>query len=381
MKKYRINLPHIFYFFAVLAFLVYLSIAGKVILIPIVFSLFFALMLMPIVTFVQNKIRNRILSILIAFIVGGLPLIGILLFFVHQTRNLFNGLRPIGDKLDASALRIMDWFNNQFDLVPENSSKWLSENLMPYMKIPVDFLGESFQSGISFFVNAILIILITYFLLLYRTAFKNFILSQVPPVYRAQTGELLGRIVKLTERYMIGQGLVIIILALLIGSGLWFLGVPYPFFWGFLAGFLEIIPYLGTSIGVILPFTYMLIVAETLWQPWAVVVLYIIIQQIEGNLITPNIMGHSIKVNPLFIIMGLFLGGFMWGIPGMILTLPILAISKEFFRSFDELAPLSYLMEDGLSKKSDIFLDKFDNGKNRLFTLFFEEMEKGDQKK
>lgn len=380
MKKYRINLPNIFYFFTVLALMVYLSITIKIILIPIIFSFFFALMLMPIVVFVEHKIQNRIISILIAFVVGGFPLFGVLWFFVHQTRNLFNGLRPIDEKLDASVFQIVDWVNKQFDLAPENSSKWLSENLLPYMKVSLDFLGESFQSGLTFFINAILVILITYFLLLYRTALKNFFLSQVPPIYRAQTEKLVGRIVKLTERYMIGQGVIILILALLIGSGLWLLGVPYAFFWGFLAGFLEIIPYIGTTIGVTLPFAYMLLVSETLWQPWAVVALYVIVQQIEGNLITPNVMGHSIKVNPLFIIMGLFIGGYMWGVPGMILTLPILAISKEFFRSFDELAPLSYLMEDGLSKKSSIFLEKFDNGKNRLFTLFFEEREQENPK-
>ncbi len=166
---------------------------------------------------------------------------------------------------------------------------------------------------------------------------------------------------------MLGQGLVIIILGLLIGSGLWLIGVPYPFFWGFLAGFLEIIPYVGTSIGGILPVFYMLMIADNFWQPLAVVGLYIIVQQIEGNFISPNVMGTSIKINPLFIILGLFVGGIMWGISGMILALPILAISKEFFRSFDTLVPLSYLMEDGLARKKDIFLEQFDSEKHRLF--------------
>ncbi len=176
---------------------------------------------------------------------------------------------------------------------------------------------------------------------------------------------------------MIGQGLVIVILGLLIGSGLWFIGVPYPYFWGFLAGFLEIIPYVGTTVGVILPITYILMVSDTLWQPVAVLVWYIMVQQLEGNVISPNVMGSSIKVNPLFIIMGLFLGGVMWGVSGMILALPILAISKEVFRSFEVLAPLSYLMEDGLSRKSNVFLEEFDKNENRLLGLFFKRRNKG----
>jgi predicted PurR-regulated permease PerM len=221
-----------------------------------------------------------------------------------------------------------------------------------------------------------LIAIITYFMLLYSSAFKNFFLVQVNFESRKTAEKLFSKIQHLTKRYMLGQGLVILILGLLIGSGLWLIGVPYPFFWGFLAGFLEIIPYLGTSIGGILPVFYMLMVADNFWQPLAVIGLYIVVQQIEGNFISPNVMGTSIKINPFFIILGLFLGGVMWGISGMILAMPILAISKEIFRSIDILAPLSYLMEDGLARKKDIFLEQFDNEKYRLFHLFFEERPK-----
>lgn len=115
-----------------------------------------------------------------------------------------------------------------------------------------------------------------------------------------------------------------------------------------------------------------------MWQPLAVVALYILIQQIEGNIISPNVMGSSVKVNPLFIIVGLFIGGMVWGISGMILALPILAISTEVFRSFDKLTPISYIMEDGLTRKERIFLEQFDSTKHRFLSLFFED--KQDEK-
>ncbi len=328
---------------------------------------------MPIVAFFEVKLRNRIIAILVAYLVAVVPLFAVLFFFFNQSRILFGELPSIRDKLSNVATRFMEWFNQQFNLDPETSSNWISENLLTAIDIPIGLLEESFQSGTSIIANIILIILITYFMLLYRTAFKNFVLSQINPIYRKNTEQLFEQLQKLVKRYMIGQGLVIIILGLLIGSGLWIIGVPYPFFWGFLAGFLELIPYVGTTIGAILPFTYMLIAADTLWQPWAVLAWYIVVQQLEGNLISPNVMGASIKINPLFIIIGLFLGAFIWGISGMVLALPILAISKEVFRSFDVLAPISYLMEDGLSRKSDIFLEKFDKDENRFFRLFFKD--------
>ena len=336
-------------------------------------------MLKPIVSFFEAKVRNRYVSILAAYLVAVVPLLGVLFFFFNQSRILFGELPSVRDRLNNVATRSMGWFDQQFELDPETSFNWISENILSILDIPLGLLQESFQSGTTILANTVLIILITYFMLLYRTAFKNFFLSQVNPKYRETTEQLFSQLQKLTKRYMIGQGLIVVILGVLIGSGLWLIGVPYPFFWGFLAGFLEIIPYVGTTIGGLLPLTYMLMVSDSLWQPLAVLVWYIIVQQLEGNLISPNVMGSSIKVNPLFIIMGLFLGGFIWGVSGMILALPILAISKEIFRSFDVLVPFSYLMEDGLSRKSNVFLNEFDSSQYRFFHVFFEEKKDGNQ--
>jgi len=332
-------------------------------------------MLKPIVSFFERKLRSRVVAILLSYLITVLPLLALLFFFFSQSRILFGKLPPINQKISQLTIQLIAFLNQKFGLDAETSATWFAENFKGVLNFPIRLVQEGFQSGATVLANIVLIILITYFMLLYRTAFKNFLLAQVSHKSREALQTLFDQIQKLTKRYMLGQGLVILILGLLIGSGLWLIGVPYPFFCGFLAGFLEIIPYVGTTIGGILPFTYMLMVSDTVWQPWAVVGLYFLIQQIEGNLISPNVMGPSIKINPLFIILGLFLGGILWGISGMILALPILAISKEVFRTFDATKPLSYLMENGLTRKSDLFLEEFDSAKYRLFYLFFMERE------
>lgn len=330
-------------------------------------------MLKPIAAFFERIVRNRILAIFTAYILAVTPLFFLLFFFFNQTRILFSGLPSFRERLNKVVESITDWSDQKFNLDAEATSTWVSERVLAASDISMDLVGESLQSTTNVLVNMVLIALITYFLLLYRSSLKNFILVQVQVQNRDAVEQLLDKIQNLTKRYMIGQGLVITVLGLLIGSGLWLIGVPYPFFWGFLAGFFEIVPYVGTSIGGLLPFFYMLMVSDTLWQPFAVVGLYILVQQIEGNLISPNIMGQSIRINPLFIILGLFIGGIMWGVAGMILVLPILAISKEVFRSFEITEPFSYLMEDGLARNKDVFLQKFDQEKYRIFNFFFQE--------
>jgi len=333
-------------------------------------------MLKPIVAFFERRLKHRILAIFTAYILAVLPLLAILFFFFNQTRILFNDLPSVRDRFNEVMILISDWSDQKFHLEADATAGWISENFLTASDFSFGLIRESLQSTTNVLANIVLIIVITYFMLLYSTAFKNFFLAQVNFESRKTADRLFGKIQHLTKRYMLGQGLVVLILGLLIGSGLWLIGVPYPFFWGFLAGFLEIIPYFGTSIGGILPVFYMLMVADNFWQPLAVIGLYIVVQQIEGNFISPNVMGTSIKINPFFIILGLFVGGVMWGISGMILALPILAISKEILRSFDITKPLSYLLEDGLARKKDIFLEQFDSEKYRLFHLFFEERPK-----
>ena len=366
MRNAGISLNNIFYFLGISTLAVWIIITAKVVLIPLLFSVLLALFLNPIVNFFEKYIRNKVLAILISYITAVIPFLLIIGFFFNQSRILFSSLPSSREKLKEKMTLLMDWVDTKFKLDEESTAHWVEENFSSMVEVPVDFLGESLASTTTVMAHLVLIIVLTYFLLLYRVAFKNFFLAQVAPDQRKKLEALFLKIRFLTKRYLMGQGIVILILGILIGTGLWAIGVPHPYFWGFLAGFLEIIPYVGTTIGVVLPFTYMLILSDTLWQPFAVVGLYILIQQIEGNLISPNVMGPSIKINPLFIILGLFVGAIMWGIPGMILALPIMAITKEILRGFDRTAPLSYLMEDGLSRKSSIFLSRFDSGKFRM---------------
>ncbi|TDS16872.1 putative PurR-regulated permease PerM [Maribacter caenipelagi] len=330
-------------------------------------------MLKPIVTYFERKFNNRILAIFTSYVLAVAPLFFLIFFFFNQTRILFSKLPSVQDRLAEMIIVFSESFDQKFNLEADTTASWISENVLAVSDFSIEIIRGSLQSTTTVLAHLVLIVVITYFMLLYSTAFKNFLLAQSNNENRNRLDQLFKNVQYLAKRYMLGQGLIILILGLLIGSGLWLIGVPYPFFWGFLAGFLEIIPYIGTSIGGVLPVVYVLMITDNFWQPFAVIVLYLVVQQLEGNLISPNVMGASVRINPLFVILGLFVGGVLWGIAGMVLALPILAMSKEIFRTYDMFKPLSYLMEDGLLRKKDIFLERFDDEKYRFFNLFFNE--------
>ena len=189
---------------------------------------------------------------------------------------------------------------------------------------------------------------------------------------REQGKELLMQIQNVVRHYLYGLLTVIVILAILNSIGLWIIGVDYAVFWASLAAFLSIVPYIGTTIGGLLPFMYSFATADYWWQPLAVIGLYFSVQQLEGNLITPYVVGSNVKINPLIAIISLLIGGVIWGVAGIVLAIPIAAIFKLVFDNIDALKPVGALMSNDLHKNDTKFLKEWDKDEHRISSLFDE---------
>lgn len=122
-----------------------------------------------------------------------------------------------------------------------------------------------------------------------------------------------------------------------------------------------------------MPFFYALATAESWHQPAAVIVMYAAIQQIEGNLITPYVVGSKVRINPFVVIIGILLMNALWGVVGIILAIPITAGVKILFDQIPALRPIGALMSSNIIKEKNRFLTEWDNDKFRLSSLFFKE--------
>jgi predicted PurR-regulated permease PerM len=135
-----------------------------------------------------------------------------------------------------------------------------------------------------------------------------------------------------------------VIIAVLNTVGLLLLGIEYAFFFGALAAFLNIIPYLGIIIGSILPIMMALLTKDSIWYAVGVAGAFTAVQFLEGNFITPNIVGSKVSVNPLAAIVALIFGGMLWGPSGMILSIPFTAIVKVILDNIESLEPFGFLL-------------------------------------
>lgn len=137
---------------------------------------------------------------------------------------------------------------------------------------------------------------------------------------------------------------MILILSVLNFTALSIIGIKHALLFAVFAGFLNVIPYVGPIIGSTLPIAYALLTTDSLWYPIAVFASFYVIQTIEGNFLTPKITGSQVSLNPLMTIIALFVGNFIWGLAGMILFVPGLAILKVIFDEIEGMEAYSFLL-------------------------------------
>jgi predicted PurR-regulated permease PerM len=348
----------------------YILIIGKAILIPLTFSILFSFLLRPPTAFFERLIRNQVLAILLTFLLFSAVLAGMIAAFAYQLVDIVQALPSIGKKVTQGLDQIFLWLKENFAISPPSWSEWVQENASTLIETPFSIVSQSLSSSTAVIAGLGLTLIFTFFFLLYRTSFKNFIIYQFNKSHQDQAKSVILEIQDMLQSYLQGLGTVILILAVLNSTGLWLIGIAYPVFWGVLAAFLAVIPYIGTMLGGLFPFLYALATATSLWQPVAVIILYQAIQQIEGNFITPRIVGSSVQINPLVAMISLFVFGMIWGIAGIILSIPAMAVIKIIFDEFDGLKPLGVLLGSKVHQDEHVFADEFDEDRYRLINYF-----------
>lgn len=369
MNANRISLLRLASFGILLYMIIYGLMAAKIVLVPLTFGALFAFMLKPLCSRYERKVKWRTLAITLTMATAAVPLSGVVYFFSKQCVRVIADMPSIQEKLDKGICMVYSCARNTLGYTEDETDAFLSEKI-PSMLSSSNFFGDSFSVSAAVVTGIVLTFIYMFLFLLYRSAFKNFLLMQQPPSKREHTQGLLERIQKVILGYLQGLLMVIAILGILNSVGLCVIGIKHPFFWGFLASMLAVIPYVGTFLGGFIPFLYALATSDEAWQPVAVVILFVVVQALEGHFITPKVVGSSVSINPLAALIALLIGAEIWGIPGMILSLPCLAIFNEFLKQSDAWRPVSLLISDEIGQAEQLSFKQWDKERFRLSNFF-----------
>jgi predicted PurR-regulated permease PerM len=313
-------------------------------IIPLAFSILLAILLHPVCAWLEVRRVPRIGAILLS-ILALFTVIVILVYVVSmQIGSFAEELPRITEKAEAILDQTLTmgerYLNISRTQQVSEAKKYLINALSEGRAVLLNTLVTT-TGAISTFV---LIPLYIFFFLLYRDFFRMFVHKAIRSVPNEELNLLLKKIYEVIQSYLSGLFLVILIVGVLNSVGLLILGVPHAIFFGFLAGFLILIPYIGILIGSVLPALLSIVTMDSPWYAVGVIGIMSFVQFLEGNFITPHIVGSKVSVNPLAAIIALFLGGQLWGLSGLILALPVTAILKVIMDTVPSLEPYGFLL-------------------------------------
>ena len=215
----------------------------------------------------------------------------------------------------------------------------------------VSFVEGAAIGTIKFLFSLVLVIVVSIYMLLDMPRLRRVVDRRFPP--RPGSPSLLTRIERSLASYVRGQVLLSLIIGTSAGLGLWLLGTigwapgadRYAVLFGSWVAVTELLPYIGPWLGAIPPFVYEL-VTHPIAAIW-VVLLFLGIHQVEGHIVVPNVMGSALRLHPLLVIFGLLAGGEIYGLPGALMALPLLAAARAIWEFFGERVTLEPWEEGG----------------------------------
>ena len=356
MQKSNFQMPAYLKALSVMVFiivLVFFLIVGKSLLIPIFMGGFFAILFTPLSDFLEKYRIPRTVAAVISLLTMMLLVAGLLSFIIGNVASFTQDFTGVSDRLSQMIGQADHWITDTFGL-PSNLGAQLDlDILLKYINKNSSSISAFALETIGSLTGLVLIPLFMFFLLLYRSHLTQMMVMIYKDHEPQQVKEKISSLRKVIQNYISGVGKGMVILAILNIIAYSIIGVKHAVFFGVLGAILNIIPYVGPLIGVTLPIIYAFLTMDSLLYPVLIIGAYQIIQLLEGNFLTPKIVGGNVNLNAFMTFLGLLIGGSIWGIAGMILVIPTLAILREIFDLSENTKPFALLLGEEKEEKKE----------------------------
>ncbi|CAN5894282.1 AI-2E family transporter [soil metagenome] len=323
----------------------YVLYIGQEIILPLIYATILAILLNPLVNKLHNKKINRVIAILLVLLLAFIVL-GSLIYFLSSQATMFSDTFPLLEKkFNMLFNQVVGWFADTFNVSTRKVESWINNEKTESMKGGSAVIGKTLNTISSVLVIGFLLPVYIFMILFYKPLLLEFIGRLFPADKHKAVAEVLLETKSLIQNYLIGLLLEAVIVAVLNSIGLLILGIEYAVLLGIIGALLNFIPYIGGLIATALP---MIIALASKSPEYAIYVLiaYLLVQFIDNNFLVPKIVASKVKINALVSIVVVLLGGALWGIPGMFLSIPLTAIIKVMFDRIEPLKPWGFLLGD-----------------------------------
>ncbi|MEP6931212.1 MAG: AI-2E family transporter [Flavobacterium sp.] len=313
---------------------------AKDLLMPLCIGAILATLFLPLCKWMESKKMSRSIAIffcLLTFLCVIFLLIAVLGLKISE---LLVDLAFIKQRAVATGSEIQKYIFNHSNISIDEQFEILKNEQPSYSNL----LRTIFGSVAYCFTTFILVMAYFVFLLLYRNHIKKFLLKITPAAQKSEMKNILYSAAKISYQYLIGLSKMIGLLWIMYGIAFSIIGIENAVFFAVLCGLLEIIPYIGNITGTVLTVAFAAINGVHPLMLAGIVLSYGIIQLIQTWFFEPLIMGPQVKINPLFTIIALVTGELLWGIPGLVLAIPLTALLKIVCDHIPSLKSCGFLM-------------------------------------
>lgn len=321
---------------------------GKFILMPLAMSALLAMLLEPLSRVLEKLKIGRMAAILMSLLLVIIVTIGVFSLLSIQFVQFADRLPEANEKLQIISSNLLTFFQDIFGIAPEKQIDFLQQGLSNVIDKSGEYLSTAVGATTSIFTTLTILPLFVFFMMYYKEMYQTFIHQAFKGKETRAIDSVIEEVQAVTQNYIVGMISVIGILGILNFIGLWVIGLEHALFFAAFAAILAVIPYIGIIIGSLPAILFALLFTDSLITPLGVIGVFSIVQFLEGNFITPNIIGSQVSINPFMALIALIIGGEVWGIAGMILFVPFLGILRCILVEVDDLRPYGYLLGNNI---------------------------------
>ncbi|HEY4935249.1 MAG TPA: AI-2E family transporter [Puia sp.] len=339
MKKYPFYFKATVIMFGMIL-LVYILLNLREIIVPLAFALLLAVLLNPITIFLEKHHFPKILAIAVSIIVTMILMTAVTYFLIMEVKSFSSAWPVFEQKFSMLFAKFQHFARSDFGINTKRQNEYIKEaetNMKPV-------LASAMGTVLGGMAMTFLLPVYTFLFLYYKKLILNFLFEVFAEAEEKEVSVVLTQTKDAIQNYMFGILLEALIIATLNTIALLILGVPYAILLGVLGALLNILPFIGGILAVLLPILIATATNDGFTTQLWVIVAYIIIQFVDNHFLVPYIVASRVKINALVSIVIVLLGGSLWGISGMFLSIPFLGVLKIIFDSMPEMKPWGMLI-------------------------------------
>lgn len=324
---------------------------GRSFLIPIAFAGLFSMLLMPLSLKFEGWGANRGVASFLSLLLFVIITAGIVTVVIWQVSDLSKNKIEIEQRINQKVDELKKYVSETIGISPEKQDEIIHNSQSTSGGMVTILLAGLLSSASSFIANLILVIVYIFLFLYYRVHLKKFVLMLTPDADKINIETAMEEARSVSQKYITGIVSMIVCLWIMYSIGFSLVGIKNAIFFAILCGLLEIVPFVGNLTGNIIAVISVIMQNGSTAMIFGVIITYATVQFLQTYILEPLVVGRSVSLNPLFTIAGIVAGQLIWGIPGMILSIPLLGIVKIFCDHLEPLKPYGFLI--GHEKKSN----------------------------